>query len=146
MTPEFYTMLFTMHGTVMVFLVIIPVLAGAFGNFLIPLQIGAEDMAFPKLNMLSYWVYFALAIVCFGYSLLTPPGSLGAGPASGWTAYPAAGRVATDANPGTGPAQTWWPVRADADRREFSMLGVRQLSDDDHQHAGPRHDAVPHAE
>ena len=53
-SPEFYTMLFTMHATVMIFLVIIPVLAGAFGNFLIPLQIGADDMAFPVLNMLSY--------------------------------------------------------------------------------------------
>src|SRR5258708_31546533 len=54
-SPEFYTMLFTMHATVMIFLVIIPILAGAFGNFLIPLQIGADDMAFPTLNMLSYW-------------------------------------------------------------------------------------------
>ena len=54
-SPEFYTMLVTMHATVMIFLVIIPVLAGAFGNFLIPLMIGADDMAFPVLNMLSYW-------------------------------------------------------------------------------------------
>ncbi|MFM8636032.1 MAG: cbb3-type cytochrome c oxidase subunit I, partial [Planctomycetia bacterium] len=49
MSPEFYTMLFTMHATVMIFLVIIPILAGAFGNFLIPLMIGADDMAFPTL-------------------------------------------------------------------------------------------------
>ncbi|MEX2187038.1 MAG: cbb3-type cytochrome c oxidase subunit I, partial [Pirellulales bacterium] len=53
MSPEFYTALFTMHATVMIFLVIIPILAGAFGNFLIPLMIGADDMAFPTLNMLS---------------------------------------------------------------------------------------------
>ena len=52
-SPDAYTMLFTMHATVMIFLVIIPVLAGAFGNFLIPLQIGADEMAFPTLNMLS---------------------------------------------------------------------------------------------
>src|SRR5215210_5304506 len=51
MSPEFYTMVFSMHATVMIFFVIIPLLTGAFGNFLIPLMIGAPDMAFPKLNM-----------------------------------------------------------------------------------------------
>jgi cytochrome c oxidase subunit 1 len=66
-SPEFYTMLFTMHASVMIFLVIIPILAGAFGNFLIPLQIGADDMAFPLLNMLSYWFMWP-AIACFGIS------------------------------------------------------------------------------
>src|SRR5205807_90821 len=54
-SPEFYTMLFTMHASIMIFFVIIPILAGAFGNFCIPLMIGAPDMAFPKLNMMSYW-------------------------------------------------------------------------------------------
>src|ERR1043165_9978710 len=54
--PEAYTMLFTMHATVMIFMVIIPILAGAFGNFLIPLMIGADDMSFSTLNMLSYWL------------------------------------------------------------------------------------------
>ena len=53
-SPEFYTMLFTMHATVMIFFVVVPWLGGAFGNYLIPLMIGAKDMAFPKLNMLSY--------------------------------------------------------------------------------------------
>src|SRR4051812_47971857 len=56
MSPDFYTMVFSMHATVMIFFVIIPLLTGAFGNFLIPLMIGAPDMAFPKLNMGSYWV------------------------------------------------------------------------------------------
>src|SRR5690606_19838994 len=82
-SPEFYTMLFTMHATVMIFLVIIPVLAGAFGNFLIPLQIGADDMAFPVLNMLSYWFMWP-AITCFCISFFTA----GYGPAAGWTSYP----------------------------------------------------------
>ena len=58
---------FTMHATVMIFFVIIPILAGAFGNFLIPLMIGADDMAFPTLNMLSYWFMWP-AFICIGAS------------------------------------------------------------------------------
>src|SRR5215212_8688373 len=80
--PETYTMLFTMHATVMIFLVIIPILAGAFGNFLIPLMIGADDMAFPTLNMLSYWFMWP-AFICFGTSFF-----IGSGPGAGWTSYP----------------------------------------------------------
>src|SRR5499427_5541841 len=82
MSPEAYTMLFTMHATVMIFLVIIPILAGAFGNFLIPLMIGADDMAFPTLNMLSYWFMWP-AFICFGISFFVGTG----GPSSGWTSY-----------------------------------------------------------
>ena len=83
--PEFYTVLFTMHATVMIFFVIIPILAGAFGNYLIPLMIGADDMAFPTLNMLSYWFMWP-AIACFGVSFFI--GGATAGPANGWTAEP----------------------------------------------------------
>jgi cytochrome c oxidase subunit 1 len=103
-SPEFYTMLFTMHASVMIFLVIIPVLAGAFGNFLIPLQIGADDMAFPILNMLSYWFMWP-AIACFGYSFVA--GGATAGPANGWTSYPVLSDIAS-ASPASGNAQTWW--------------------------------------
>ncbi|MFM7108181.1 MAG: cbb3-type cytochrome c oxidase subunit I, partial [Planctomycetaceae bacterium] len=83
MPPEFYTMLFTMHASVMIFLVIIPILAGAFGNFLIPLMIGADDMAFPTLNMLSYWFMWP-AFLCFGASFFVEGGAA----SGGWTAYP----------------------------------------------------------
>jgi cytochrome c oxidase subunit 1 len=103
-SPEFYTMLFTMHASVMIFLVIIPVLAGAFGNFLIPLQIGADDMAFPILNMLSYWFMWP-AIACFGISFVA--GGATAGPANGWTSYPLLSDL-VEASPSSGAAQTWW--------------------------------------
>ncbi|MCA9081200.1 MAG: cbb3-type cytochrome c oxidase subunit I, partial [Planctomycetaceae bacterium] len=103
-SPEYYTMLFTMHATVMIFLVIIPVLAGAFGNFLIPLMIGADDMAFPILNALSYWFMWP-AIICFGISFTCA----GGGPASGWTSYPVLSAL-PQAAPGSGEAQFWWLI------------------------------------
>ena len=102
MSPEFYTTLFTMHATVMIFFVIIPILAGAFGNFLIPLMIGADDMAFPTLNMLSYWFMWP-AFICIGLSFFAPP--YGAG--SGWTSYPPLSAV-VEAAPASGRPQTLW--------------------------------------
>ena len=101
-TPEFYTMLFTMHGTVMIFFVIIPLLTGAFGNFLIPLMIGAPDMAFPKLNMFGYWAMIP-AMACVTMAFV----SAGGGPAAGWTAYPPLSTIESAA-PGSMSAQTWW--------------------------------------
>lgn len=81
--PEFYYSLVTMHGTVLVFFVLTAGLSGTFSNFLIPLQVGARDMASPFLNMLSYWFFFAASVVMFA-SLFVQTG-----PASGgWTIYP----------------------------------------------------------
>ena len=101
-SPEFYTMLFTMHATVMIFFVIIPILSGAFGNFLIPLMIGADDMAFPTLNMLSYWFMWP-AFIFIGLSFFSD----GHGAAAGWTSYPPLS-ARTAAAPGSGMAQTLW--------------------------------------
>ena len=101
-SPEFYTMLFTMHATVMIFFVIIPILAGAFGNFLIPLMIGADDMAFPTLNMLSYWFMWP-AFICIGLSFFAP----GNGAAAGWTSYAPLSAI-PEAAPSSGMAQTLW--------------------------------------
>ncbi len=100
--PEFYTVLFTMHATVMIFFVIIPILAGAFGNYLIPLMIGADDMAFPTLNMLSYWFMWP-AFICIGMSFFTA----GHGAAAGWTSYPPLS-VVPESAPSSGMPQTLW--------------------------------------
>ena len=79
-SAETYNQLFTMHGTTMVFLVIMP-LSAAFFNFLIPLQIGARDVAFPRLNAFSYWVYL------LGGVFITLPIFFGLAPDGGWFAY-----------------------------------------------------------
>lgn len=102
MVPEFYNMLLTMHGTIMVFFVIMPLLIGAFGNYLIPLQIGYRDMAFPFLNMLSYWVFLASAIVMV-ISLFY------GGAGAGWTGY-APLSVVPAAAPENMVGQTLWLI------------------------------------
>jgi cytochrome c oxidase subunit 1 len=80
--PEFYNSLVTMHGTFMVFFAIMPLLVGVFGNYLIPLKIGAGDMAFPRLNMASYWL-----AVPAGFIMLAGFWVEGGHAAAGWTAY-----------------------------------------------------------
>jgi cytochrome c oxidase subunit 1 len=105
-SPEFYTMLFTMHASVMIFFVIIPILAGAFGNFLIPLMIGADDMAFPVLNMLSYWFMWP-AFICMIFSFFVSGPA--AAPAAGWTGYPPLS-TALGAAPASAHAQTYWLI------------------------------------
>ena len=81
--PATYMTIFTTHGLIMIFFAITPILIGAMGNFCIPLMIGARDMAFPKLNMLSFWT-FALSLGLVVASLFGELGSAGAG----WTTYP----------------------------------------------------------
>jgi cytochrome c oxidase subunit 1 len=80
--PETYNVLVTMHGTTMVFFVAMPILLGAFGNFLIPLMIGARDMAFPRLNMLSFWTLAVGSLILLS-SFFVPGGAASAG----WTGY-----------------------------------------------------------
>ena len=80
LTREAYNQAFTMHATLMIFLWVIPVLAG-FANFIVPLQVGAEDMAFPRLNAFSYWLLLLGGILMLSAFLVSAPGT-------GWTAYP----------------------------------------------------------
>jgi len=80
--PNTYNALFTMHATIMIFFVVMPIMVGAFGNFLIPLMVGTRDMAFPKLNMLSFWVGAISGVVMLA-SFFVPGGPA----ASGWTGY-----------------------------------------------------------
>src|SRR4051794_26137407 len=78
-SPQTYNALFTIHGTTMIFLFVVPMMAG-FGNSLVPLMIGARDMAFPKLNALSYWLLLAGGIVFYSSLFFSPP-------EAGWTMY-----------------------------------------------------------
>ncbi|HEU5071967.1 MAG TPA: cbb3-type cytochrome c oxidase subunit I [Verrucomicrobiae bacterium] len=98
-SPDLYNSFGAMHGTIMVFLAIVPLAVGAFGNYLVPLQIGAIDMAYPKLNMVSYQFYFIGGIVMFT-SFFVPGGAAQAG----WTSYPPlAAAVPTN-------GQTYWLI------------------------------------
>ena len=101
-SPEFYSALFTFHGTLMVFFVVIPLLTGWLGNFLIPLLVGARDMAFPRLNMISYWI-MPPAVACLFAGFLVEGGAAQAG----WTSYPPLS-THTDATPGSLHGQSWW--------------------------------------
>lgn len=104
LSPEFYYALVTMHGTILIFFVLTAGLSGTFSNLLIPLQIGARDMASPLMNMLSYWFFFAASIVMFA-SLFVQTG-----PASGgWTAYPPLS-VLKDASLGSGLGMDLWLI------------------------------------
>jgi len=96
MLPEFYNQLVAMHGSVMVFLAVVPLAASAFGIYVVPLQIGANRMAFPRLGSLSYWLYLAGGLVMLA-SFFVEGGAAN----SGWTSYAPLAVIAT-------PGQNYW--------------------------------------
>ena len=104
MNPDKYLALVTMHGTIMVFFLLTAGLSGTFSNLLIPLQIGARDMASGFLNMLSYWFFFVSSIIML-ISLFVEGGSASAG----WTIYPPLSAL-PEAIPGSGAGMTLWLV------------------------------------
>ena len=81
MTPDTFNAVFTMHGSTMVWFVIIPLLTGAFGNIVMPVQIGARDVAFPWLNMIAFWIFPIAGLMLYASFLMGAP-------AAGWTEYP----------------------------------------------------------
>jgi cytochrome c oxidase subunit I len=104
LNQEFYYALVTMHGTILVFFVLTAGLSGTFSNLLIPLQIGARDMASPLLNMMSYWFFFMSGCVMFT-SLFISTGPF----SGGWTAYPPLSAL-PQASSGSGAGMTLWIV------------------------------------
>ena len=104
LNPEFYYALVTMHGTILVFFVLTAGLSGTFANLLIPLQIGARDMASPFMNALSYWFFFIASVIMFA-SLFVQTG-----PASGgWTTYPPLSAL-KEASMGSGIGMDLWLI------------------------------------
>src|SRR6195256_2390556 len=124
MSPEFYLSLVTMHGTIMVFFVLTTAPQGGFGNYFLPIQIGAEDMAFPFLNMMSFWVTFVGFIVIlaaiFVEGNVTIANAIGpwlggasgatVGPIGGWTGYAPLSAVGMAAGPGQGAGMNLWII------------------------------------
>jgi cytochrome c oxidase subunit 1 len=119
--PEAYLSFVTMHGTLMVFFVVSLALSGL-ANFLIPLHIGARDMAYPFLNMLSYWVVVPACLIMLA-SFFVPGGAA----ASGWTAYPPLSGV-EQAVPGSGWGQTLWLLGMALFIFSFTMGGLNFLT------------------
>jgi cytochrome c oxidase subunit I len=105
MTPEYYLSLMTMHGTLMVFFVLTNAPFAAFGNYFLPIQIGAEDMAFPRFNMMSFWTTFvAFVVMMAAFFVSDGP------PISGWTAYAPLSAIGKDAGPGLAMGQNLWAI------------------------------------
>lgn len=105
MQPEFYLSLVTMHGTMMVFFVLTTAPQGGFGNYFLPIQIGADDMAFPTLNMMSFWVTLVGFLVLMAAFFVE-----GGAPLGGWTAYPPLSALGEAAGPGQGMGMNLWII------------------------------------
>ena len=103
MTPEFYLQLMTMHGTIMVFFVLTTAPFAAFGNYFLPIQVGAEDMPFPHFNMMSFWVTFVSFLVLIASFFVSDGPSLG-----GWTQYAPLSAVGSVGGPGEGLGTVLW--------------------------------------
>src|SRR5258708_16624883 len=103
MTPEYYLSLMTMHGTLMVFFVLTNAPFAAFGNYFLPIQIGAEDWAFPRFTMMSFWTTFVAFLILMAAFFVQDGPPLGA-----WTAYAPVSAVGKDSGPGEGLGQTLW--------------------------------------
>jgi len=102
-TPEYYLSLMTMHGTIMAFFLLTAAPMAGYGNFMLPIHVGAADMAFPRLNMASFWVTFVgFVLACATFFIPDGP------PLSGWTAYAPLSAVGSVAGPGQGWGQNLW--------------------------------------
>src|SRR5271168_4857769 len=105
MTPEYYLQLMTMHATIMVFFVLTTAPFAAFGNFFLPIQVGAEDMPFPRFNMMSFWVTFVAFVVLMSSFVLGDGPTLG-----GWTQYAPLNSVGAVSGPGQGLGVVLWMI------------------------------------
>jgi cytochrome c oxidase subunit 1 len=103
LTPEYYLQLMTMHGTIMVFFVLTTAPFAGFGNYFLPIQVGAEDMPFPHFNMMSFWVTFVAFCVAIA-AFFVPDGP----PLAGWTSYAPLSALGAVAGPGQGTGQVLW--------------------------------------
>jgi cytochrome c oxidase subunit 1 len=103
MTPEYYLQLMTMHGTIMVFFVLTTAPFAAFGNYFLPIQVGAEDMPFPHFNMMSFWVTFVAFLVLIASFFVSDGPTLG-----GWTQYAPLSAVGSVSGPGQGMGVVLW--------------------------------------
>ena len=136
MTPEYYLQLMTMHGTIMVFFVLTTAPFAAFGNYFLPIQVGAEDMPFPHFNMMSFWVTFV------GFLVLLASFFVGDGPTlAGWTQYAPLSAVGSVAGPGQGLGEVLW-ASVHCHLLRWPVIGVIEFHYHHAGHANKRHEPV----